>query len=286
MNEIIIASTTTIDRLDKVYILFNSIKKTKNPETKITYYLFVPCNDINYCIEYFKPLVSTDFYVVVSNLDIFAPYVHTPARNHVYYAKCLFPSYFTQYKKILYLDVDMVFVNKGIEALWNEDITDSYVGACIDVAWQYCPVYCQDIPNTKTKNYFNAGMMLLNLERIREEEKAKELRDWCVNWNLNELQCICFDQTLLNYILKDKVKIIDFKYNNTLLASDNACKNTYTNYIKSLEYNNHFESLDDAVILHFAGANKPWANIPPFNYPYKNEAKRVWGTIYNKYKKG
>lgn len=281
MNEIIIASTTTIDRLDKVYILFNSIKKTKSPETKITYYLFVPCNDIDYCIEYFKPLVSTDFYVVISNLDIFAPYVHTPARNHVYYAKCLFPSFFTQYKKILYLDVDMVFVNKGIEDLWNENISDSYIGACIDPTWQHCSNYVFDKINCKTKTYFNAGMMLLNLERIREEGKAKELRDWCMSWNLRELACNCFDQTLLNYILREKTAIINFKYNNSLLSCLGIAKDAYTYYLNSIGYAKPEDSLKDAVILHFCGANKPWEyhNIKDSDFPYKKEAVEIWSII-------
>ena len=122
MNDIIIASTATSDRLDKVYILLNSIKQTKKKKTKITYYLFVSRGSMDYCCTYFKPLVSTDFYIVISNLDTFAPYVHTPARNHIYFAKCLFPNLFIQYDKIIYLDIDMVFVNNGIEDLWNSSM--------------------------------------------------------------------------------------------------------------------------------------------------------------------
>ena len=148
------------------------------------------------------------------------------------------------------------------------------------VAWQYCPVYWQDIPNTKTKNYFNAGMILFNLDKIRKEGKADELQRWCLHWNLNELKCICYDQTLLNYILKDKVKILDFKYNNTFLSSDNTCKDTYSIYLKTLGYEYPFASLDNAILLHFSGANKPWVNLPSYNYPYKEQAEKLWNTIF------
>lgn len=287
MNEIIIASTTTIDRLDKVYILFNSIKKTKSPETKITYYLFVKNKDINYCIDYFKSTISTDFYVVVSDLDIFASYVNTPispfncVRNHLYYAKCLFPSYFTQYSKLLYLDVDIVFISKGIEDLWNENIEDYYIGACIDPTYHHCSLFNFDLKNTKTKNYFNAGVILFNLDRIRKEGKANELKHWCSHWDLKQLVCFCYDQTLLNYILREKSTIINFKYNNSLLSCLGIAKDAYTYYLNSIGYEKPEDSLKDAVILHFCGANKPWEyhTIKDSDFPYKKEAVEIWSII-------
>ena len=285
-NKIILASTATIDRFDKVYILLNSIKKTKQPETKIEYWLFAKGEEMSYAMKYLQPITDADFTIVFHNINELAPAVHTPARNHIYFAKCLFPNLFIQYDKIIYLDIDMVFINNGIEDLWNTDISDYYIGACIDVAWQYCPVYWQDIPNTKTKNYFNAGMILFNLDRIRKEGKANELQRWCLHWNLEELKCICYDQTLLNYILKDKVKILNFKYNNTLLSSDRACKISYKDYLNTLGYEKATDSLNDAVILHFSGENKPWSNILSCNYVYKERAESIWKTLLEKYKKG
>lgn len=286
MNDIIIASTATSDRLDKVYILLNSIKQTKQPETKITYYLFVSRGSMDYCCTYFKPLVSTDFYIVISNLDTFAPYVHTPARDHIYYAKCLFPSYFQQYSKLLYLDVDMAFVNRGIEDLWNEDISDSYIGACIDPTWNHCSNYSFDKINCKTTTYFNAGMILFNCDKIRAEGKAEKLKDWCLNWNLRELACNCFDQTLLNYILREKVTILDFKYNNSFLSSLVIAKDAYTYYLNALGYEKPEDSLHDAVILHFCGANKPWiGSNNDSNYPYKHLSQVIWNEICEKYEK-
>lgn len=286
-NKIILASTATKDRFDKVYILLNSIKQTKQPETKIEYWLFVKGEEIDACVKTLAPISSSaDFTIIYQNIDSLASAVHTPARDHIYYAKCLFPVLFKQYTKLLYLDVDMVFYQKGIEDLWNTDITDYYLGACIDPTWQYCPNYRFDVDNTKTKNYFNAGMMLFNLERIREEGKAEELQHWCLHWNLNELACNCFDQTLLNYILRDKVKILDFKYNNSLLSCLGIAKNAYAQYLKEVGYDNPKDSLYDAVILHFCGANKPWhTNVNGSAFPCYLLASSIWDELAEKYRK-
>ena len=287
MNQsITIASTTTTDRLDKVYILLNSIKQNKKQDTGILYYLFVQFTseyDENYCEEYFKPLYSNDFMVVFTDLDIFEKEVNTRERKQLYYAKCLFPSHFSD--RILFLDVDMVFVNKGIEELWNTDLDDYYVGACIDPTWQFCPEY-RDKENTGTTTYFNAGMLLFNITKIREDKKDKELSKWCLNWNYNELKYICYDQTLLNYVLKDKVKILDFKYNNSLLATQGIAQKAYLKYLKDSGYSQPFNSIYSAVILHFCGANKPWGKYlikNEIDYPYKKEAMELWATITYQY---
>ena len=289
MNEMQIVSTTTTDRLDKVYILLNSIKQNKLKTTKIVYNLFVQYDeqyDFRSCTEYFKPLNSEDFSIILENVDVFKDSVKTPYRNHLYYAKCLLSQYFYDLDKILFLDVDLVFI-KEIESLWNQNINDYYLGACIDPTWQFCSNYKHDLANTGTSNYFNAGVILFNLRKIREDKKDEELLNWCLNWDFNTLQCICHDQTLLNYILKNKVKIIDFKYNNSLLATLGVAQIAYAFYLNKLGYTNPLDSIADAVVLHFCGSNKPWeANcIYDMAFPYKKEAVELWSMILRKYSK-
>ena len=291
MIEIQIASTTTTDRLDKVYILFNSIKQNKLDTTKIVYNLFVQYDeqyDFKRCTEYFESLISDNFSVVLENVDVFKDSVKTPYRNHLYYAKCLFPQYFFDLDKILFLDVDLVFI-KGIESLWDTDITDYYAGACIDPTWQFCPEYKHDLINTGTSAYFNAGVILFNLKKMREDKKDEELQKWCLNWDFNSLQCNCHDQTLLNYVLKDKIKLLPFKYNNSILASLGVAKNAYSDYLKSIGYDLPLNSIYDAVILHFCGSNKPW-DINALQsyehiYPYQRLASQIWKQINEQYKK-
>ena len=286
-----IVSTTTIDRLDKVYVLLNSIKKTKQPETKLTYYLFVRfTKEVDYTAvsSYFEQLQSADFNIQIRNVDCFRDQVNQPYRDHMYYAKCLLASHF-DFDRILFLDIDLVFVRPGIEALWNSDIADYYLGAVVDPTWQYCAAYKHDRLNTKTKNYFNAGVILFNLAKLREDGKDKQLEEWCDRWHYRELAYICYDQTLLNYLLQDKVKLLPFKYNNTLLASLGVAKTAYTYCLNQYGYLDPMDSLDNAVIVHFCGSKKPWDAMAlrcnENEYPYKEEAIEAWNKYYKLYAK-
>ena len=289
-NTIYIASTATSDRIDKVGVLLNSIKKNKKEDTKIVYYLFVPEVSVEYFTEYLSRLNSDSFHIWVKDVDGFFKNKVDPRgtiRNHLYYAKCLFPQVFADLDKILFLDVDMVSVGPGIEDLWNEPVEDYWVGACLDPTWQYCAYFRHDIVNTGTDHYFNAGMMLMNLKQLRVDGKDAELAYWCLNWDSNKLLCHCFDQTLLNYLLKDKVKLLNTKYNNSVLASLGIAKASYTRYMKEQGYDNPLDSLKDAVLVHFCGSKKPWVfsalQCDTNEYPYKEEAVKLWKELDAKY---
>ena len=282
---ITIGSTTTTDRLDIVYILFNSIKQTKRNDTYVTYHLFVKyteqCNR-EYCQNYFSKLQSPDFNIKLEDVDVFKDAVHTPARDHIYYAKCLFPKYFSSKDRVLFLDVDLVFIKQGIEELWNSNIDDYYVGAVIDPTWTYSPLLKAELSNTGSDNYFNAGVILFNNKKIREDKKDDQLADWCIHWDTSKLKCYCYDQTLINHILKDKVKLLDFKFNNSLLASGEISRDVYSCYLSTKGYKDQFKSLEDAVLLHFSGPNKPWdENVVKYSsdYLYKELALQIWAQI-------
>lgn len=293
--QITIGSTATLDRLDKVYVLLNSIKANKQPSTIIDYTLFLKVsrkNDWDLCTPeqlygYFAPLQSDTFHLHIENIDCFKYMVNTPYRDHMYFAKCLFPSFFPT-DRVLFLDVDIVMMRPGIEELWESDIDGYYVGVVVDPTWQYCQAYKHDKLNTGTDNYFNAGVILFNNSYIRDSGMSAKLAHWCLNWNYRELQYICYDQTLLNYLFKDRVKLLNFKYNNTLLASLGIAMDAYDHAISTFGYLDPMDSLQHAVFVHFCGSKKPWDPLalkqPESEYPYKDEAVRLWSSLYNKYK--
>jgi lipopolysaccharide biosynthesis glycosyltransferase len=93
----------------------------------------------------------------------------------------------------------------------------------------------------------------------------------------------------LNYLLQKKVKLLSFKYNNTLLASLGVAKTAYTYCLNQYGYLDPLDSLDNAVIVHFCGSKKPWDAMAlrcnENEYPYKDEAIRVWTRYYKLYSK-
>jgi len=290
-DTITIATTATLDRKENVYILLNSIRENKRMDTQITFYLFAPKTEIPEFQRYMTGIPSEMFKVTIMDVDWFADKVDTRGtiRNHLYYARCLFPQVFLTTDKLLYMDIDMACIGPGIEELWNEDIEGCWVGACIDPTWQYCPYFSHDPINCGTDHYFNNGMMLMNLKQIREDGKDKEFAEWCMHWDKTKLVCHCFDQTLCNYLLKDKVRLLNTRYNNSLLASLGVAEDAYALYMEEQGYDEPLDSLREAVFLHFCGSKKPWDSealaCDKNEYPYKDEAVDLWRQIRERFGK-
>ena len=93
--------------------------------------------------------------------------------------------------------------------------------------------------------YFNAGSLLMNLDKIRKDSDFSEKN----LFKLIDTKDFGFhDQDILNYLLRDRVKIFSFYDFNC------ACF-----YIKE-------EDIKKVSILHYTGI-KPW-EIRNNNYPY------------------
>lgn len=287
-------SISSADQLDKVYITLNSIKHIKQQNTNIKYYLLVGCDEqisLQYCITYFNPLSSIDFQIIVYNITDYLNYIDPSLPPSPFmYLKCFAPGIFEE-DKILYLDTDILFIKKGIQELWNTNIDDYYVAAVEEPLVTYYYKLQYELTNTKTENYFNSGVMLLNFKNIREDKIDVEMAQMVNKWDRLKVQPVSPDQSLLNYLLRDKVKLIDYKFNNTILVSTPKVQHIYINFLKE-KYNgiSLTESLDQAIVLHFLGLNKPWdEKVRKFantieHFPYKNQCLEIWDYFENLYK--
>lgn len=159
--------------------------------------------------------------------------------------------------KVLYLDCD-ILVKKSLRDLYNVDIKNKYAAIVEDYLSSYklISTHCKILGINK---YFNAGVMLLNLKKIREDSIEQK----CFTFVKNFPEKIKFvDQCVLNAVFQENVEFIDkiynFQYNkkaiNDIPKIYKTCKNK-------------------CVILHFVSELKPW--ILEQNYHFKWE--------YNKY---
>lgn len=287
-----IASIFTKDCIARAYLLLNSIKKNKKPNTNIQYYLFVPFEpdfpEAAY-IQYLQELTDESLKITVRDVNQFKDCIKAP-HTIVYYVRYLFPQIFPELDKIIHIDASDAFcIGPGIEDFWNLDLAGAWLGAVIDPTWQYCGAFKHDPINCGTDHYFNDGIILMNLKNMRADGKDTELAEWCRNWDDTKLRRICFAQTLANYVLKDKVKLINSKYNNTLLASLGIAKNCYAYAFNQEGWIEPLDSLDHAVFVHFCGSKKPWSakalECSKVDYPYKDEAVELWQELVTKYGK-
>jgi len=167
--------------------------------------------------------------------------------------------------KLLYLDVDII-INQSIDELYNTELDDFYVAAVED-AWQN-KSYCMKLGMDTQANYFNAGVLLVNLKKWKDEQ----LFDKFIAYQKNSsFELEAHDQDIFNAIFNGNWKRLPLKYNQYEKNPDldyKILKNFFTNEeIK--------EAQEEPVVIHYIGGRKPWH--------YRNE--HIKKSLYWKYLK-
>ena len=152
--------------------------------------------------------------------------------------------------KIIYLDCDIVIVGK-IRELWNVSLGDYILAAVTEAGYvDYSRL------GIKTKeDYFNAGVIILDLKKWREQNIGQKCFDFIKN-NPDEL--VIWDQDALNQVLCGSWKKLDTRFN-------------VMTQIK--------ETINYSVIIHFNTWVKPWhylCNHPQRSQYYKYLRMTMW----------
>lgn len=132
--------------------------------------------------------------------------------------------------KIIYLDCDTI-VNTSLKKFFETDLQDNYIGGVLDARVKHKKQW-------KNSNYINSGVVLFNLEKIRTD-KIENIFIEYTKKNIKNIQT--GDQDIINFALKDKIKILPDAWN--VQVSGFASRTCFTKYPK---------------IIHFIGSDKPW----------------------------
>lgn len=108
--------------------------------------------------------------------------------------------------KILYIDCDALIVD-SFKELWQLNIDDYYCGAVLDSGPKYINMFL-DLP--QHQDHFNAGLLLINLKKWREDNLEKRFVDYLIS---NNGKVFHNDQGVINVICKDKIYKLPPKYN-------------------------------------------------------------------------
>lgn len=173
--------------------------------------------------------------------------------------------------KVLYLDCDMMVIG-SIKELWNIDISDSAVAA-VEEREPHDYESPKRLNYSIEHSYFNSGVMLLNLEKLRDMDFVNQALSFIMT---NQNNIIFHDQDVLNALLHKDKKFISIRWN----VMD------FFLYIKPEVQPSRIEdwkeSLNSPAIVHFTGPRKPWKYScdNPFRDTYINYArKNGWNVI-------
>ena len=124
--------------------------------------------------------------------------------------------------------------------------------------------------NEDITGYFNAGVLVMNLKKIREDG----LEERFVSLLANNYTFV--DQDILNMVCKGKVRYLPARFN--IVA--NSIHNRYYAYHVCSDPRDREDLLADrSVISHYAGVVKPWQlQETPWDYAWLACAKRVPST--------
>lgn len=129
------------------------------------------------------------------------------------YYRIFIPNLFPQYKKVLYLDCDIT-VLKDVSELYNTSIHGYYVAAAVEEVMQTFEVfgnYVEKADGINRKDYFNAGILLINCRRWRNKHIAERFVDLLNRYTFRVVQ----DEDYLNVLCKGNVKKISLGWNKT-----------------------------------------------------------------------
>lgn len=184
------------------------------------------------------------------------------------YFRLFIPEIMTDYKKVLYLDGDMI-IKRDVAELFREDIDGYTLAACrdVDMAGVYNSnlVVAENTINKNMKNhidievglknpydYFQAGVLLLNLDEIRKSYSTKDLLAIAVRQKWEYL-----DQDILNYVARGSVKYLDLRWNVLYDWEYVRIKDVISKAPVKL-YKEYMESRKAPYIIHYGGSIKPW----------------------------
>lgn len=159
------------------------------------------------------------------------------------------------YEKAIYLDCDMV-ITTDIAELFNTNLGDNYIAAVRDsimVSWCNMPDHPQIKYNkeflglTTQFDYFNCGVLLLNIRKLREQFTTKQLFSFAVseNWQW-------FDQDILNIICQNKVLLLNQSWNVMVHPFKNE-KGLTEYYSPKNFYESYLQAKHEPKIIHYAG---------------------------------
>ena len=217
--------------LDRKYLKYvvKSLKTFLMHNKNVKFYFF--CNDSIPELKGFGKVIQYNKELIKEFTPELCGYKHV---STACFLRFLIPMYLKDLDRVLYVDGDTL-CRKNISEFYDLDFEDKYylagsLGADISI---------RQAKELNLPYYVLSGVLLYNIKKMNEDNYFKQIQD---NWR----KCIGLptvfsgDETILNYVFHDKIKVVPEKYN----------------YCYKRKYSERAIPIKDVAILHIPGANK------------------------------
>lgn len=151
-------------------------------------------------------------------------------------------------KKILYLDCD-VLVRQNMYKYYIAQEHNIIISGAKDIEED------QHRGRLKLPQYINAGILVMNLEAIRERFSMEEMLNE-MNKLMKESYLKCGDQDIINILFQDKIEVLPDNFN-------------YQHVIHKMYILKHLKELSVVDAVHFITNDKPWHFTYCFPYSWE-----------------
>lgn len=243
--------------LDENYLLctlvaLQSMKKNKKKNSIYNINIIVNKLSKNN-IQLLKQIESKNFTINIINVNYekfnsFSQVFHITNTSLI---KFELPNILSGIDKVLYIDSDTL-ITQDLFQLFNVDIKNYYIAAIRELRAEKKGFH----KLVNQIHYFNSGVMLMNLKKMRENDISAKLliakKNQPSNWT-------CMDQDVFNNICGGETLYLDCKYNNTCtIFLDSDIQIDEINGFYHTKYKSWSDFVKKSVIIHFAGPSKPW----------------------------
>lgn len=184
--------------------------------------------------------------------------------------RILIPSILKSFDRAIYIDTDII-VRRDLKELFDQDIGESLL-AGVPSAWtaekKNRAKWTKLGKFQSLDEYVNAGVLLLNLKRMRELDIEKK----CLDLMAKNVQLLKLDgdQAILNFACQGKISFLPFRCNVT--ASNLKHRKSLPIFFSEGEVQS---ALSDPLIFHWTGPLKPWKY---YDVPLAHE----WWKVYRR----
>lgn len=232
-----------------------------NPNEKFIFHIIIS-NLNDYSKNMFKLLseqYSLNVYIYEIDLNIISKIVKLGRFQISLYYRFIFPLILKNINKCIYIDADIICLNKA-DYLLHLELDNNIIAAIPDTIKTNKERFLDEKLsklNFNKHKYFNAGLLVINIPLWNKLNISKKAIDM-----LNKQDFTCKDQDVLNILCTNNVKYLPKEYN---------CIDT-----------NEISNIENIVLLHLTISPKPWFLAYKIS-PYFDEFKYNTYILYEKF---
>ena len=187
------------------------------------------------------PNFEMEFKFMKQSLDMITDRIENRLRSDYFtmtiYFRIFIPDMYPEYDKAIYIDSDII-VPGDISELYDTDMHENLIGVVTDGSVNDVPElqrYMTESLGLKLGDYFNSGMLLMNMKELRNVHLAEH---FLYLLNKYHFDCVAPDQDYLNSMCYGKIEYLD------------SCWDAMPNRNKP--------EIENPKIIHYNLFDKPW----------------------------